>query len=69
MKKIILAATAIVSAAAFTTAARAADVAAPMAYDWSGFYFGVNAGVAWNNSDFENDLNYTGNGIGTAASE
>lgn len=63
MKKIILAATALVSAAALTTAARAADAPAPMAYDWSGFYFGANAGAAWNNSDFENDLKYTGTGI------
>ena len=51
MKKLILAATAIVSAAVLTTAARAADIPAPMAYDWSGFYFGVNAGAAWNNSE------------------
>lgn len=63
MKKIILAATAIVSAAALTTAARAADVPAPMAYDWSGFYFGANAGVAWNNSEVHNDLQYNGEGI------
>jgi outer membrane immunogenic protein len=37
------------------TAARAADIA-PAAYDWSGFYFGLNAGAAWNNSDVENDF-------------
>ena len=39
MKKIILAATAMVSAAAMNTAANAADIA-PAGYDWSGFYFG-----------------------------
>jgi outer membrane immunogenic protein len=59
MKKFILAATAIVSAAALTTTAKSADVV-PAGYDWSGFYFGLNAGVAWNNSELENDLKYTG---------
>ena len=62
MKKIVLAATALVSAAAMTTAANAADIA-PAAYDWSGFYFGLNAGAAFNNSDIENDLRYTGDGV------
>lgn len=57
MKRIILAATALVSAVALTSAARAADVVAPMGYDWSGFYFGVNAGAAWNNTDIDNDIN------------
>lgn len=59
MKKLILAATAIVSAAAFTPAAKAADIA-PAAYDWSGFYFGLNAGVAWNNTEIDNEINYDG---------
>ena len=40
MKRIILAATALVSAAAMSTAANAADMA-PAAYDWSGFYIGL----------------------------
>lgn len=62
MKKIVLAATALVSAAAMTTAANAADIS-PAAYDWSGFYFGLNAGAAFNNSDIENDLRYTGDGV------
>lgn len=62
MKKFILAATAIVSAASLTPVAQAADIA-PAAYDWSGFYFGLNAGAAWNNSDIENDLEYTGPAI------
>lgn len=39
--------------------ASAADVA-PAAYDWSGFYAGVNAGVAWNNSKTENTFDYPG---------
>ena len=55
MKKLILAATAIVSAVALTTTAKAADIA-PAAYDWTGFYFGVNAGVAWNNTEIDNDV-------------
>jgi outer membrane immunogenic protein len=41
------------------TAASAADIA-PAAYDWSGFYFGANAGVAWNNSELESDYEYIG---------
>ena len=61
-KKIVLAATAMVSAAAMTTAASAADIA-PAAYDWSGFYFGLNAGAAFNNSNIDNDLRYTGEGV------
>jgi outer membrane immunogenic protein len=57
VKKIILAATALISATALTTAAQAADfVPAPAAYDWSGFYFGLNAGAAWNNSELDNDI-------------
>lgn len=36
-----------------TTAASAADVAPLREYDWSGFYAGVNAGVAWNNSELQ----------------
>lgn len=67
MKKIILAATALVSAAAMNTAANAADIA-PAAYDWSGFYFGLNAGAAFNSSNLENDLRYTGEGFGQLVS-
>jgi outer membrane immunogenic protein len=62
MKNLFLAATAIVSAVTFTTAARAADIA-PAAYDWSGFYFGLNAGAAWNNSEIDNSFEYTGGDI------
>lgn len=43
------------------TAASAADIA-PAAYDWTGFYLGVNAGAAFNNTDLENSLNYIGAG-------
>jgi opacity protein-like surface antigen len=38
------------------TVASAADIASS-AYDWTGFYFGVNAGVAWNNTEVENEIN------------
>jgi outer membrane immunogenic protein len=59
MKKFFLAATAIVSVAAITATARAADVSAA-AYDWSGFYFGLNAGAALNNSEVNHDFDYVG---------
>ncbi len=62
MKKFLLAASAFVSAAAIAGAASAADLEpapAPM-YDWSGFYFGLNAGVAWNNTEIDSDLTYDG---------
>jgi outer membrane immunogenic protein len=54
MKKFLLASVVIISA---STAAMAADLAAPVpvAYDWSGFYLGLNAGAAWNNSSVEID--------------
>jgi len=55
MKKFLLAGVVIVSA---TTTAMAADLApaAPAAYDWTGFYLGLNAGAAWNNSSVDNDV-------------
>jgi outer membrane immunogenic protein len=37
------------------TAASAADIA-PAAYDWSGFYFGANAGAAWSHATVSNDF-------------
>ena len=68
MKKIILAATALVSAAAMSTAANAADMA-PAAYDWSGFYLGLSAGAAFNNSEVDNNFNYTGPGVGPVTAD
>lgn len=59
MKNFFLAATALVSAAAMTTAARAADES-PAAYDWSGFYLGLNAGAGFNNSKVTHNFDYTG---------
>ncbi len=61
MKKILLAASALASAIAISSAAHAAD-ATVSAYDWTGFYVGANAGVAWNNSDLESG-NFSANGI------
>lgn len=55
MKKILLAGSALVAALSFASAAQAADVSVAPAYDWSGFYVGANAGVAWNNSSLDAD--------------
>ncbi len=49
--------------ACMASAASAADVAAP-AYDWTGPYVGVNAGVAWNNSEIDNTFKYPGRDYG-----
>lgn len=59
MKKLLLAAAAL---SGLTAAAQAADMSVP-AYDWSGFYVGLNAGAGFNNSELENSFNYTGTGI------
>lgn len=59
MKKIILAASAFVSAAALSASANAADMT-PVGYDWSGFYAGLNAGVAWNNSEVDQTAKLAG---------
>jgi outer membrane immunogenic protein len=32
---------------------------APVTYDWTGFYVGANAGIAWNNSSVDNNV-YSG---------
>jgi outer membrane immunogenic protein len=54
MKKFLVAGVIIISA---STATMAADLAPPVpaAYDWTGFYIGLNAGAAWNNSSFDID--------------
>lgn len=46
MKRILMATAALLATAGL---ARAADIEpmAPLAYDWSGFYIGLNAGYAW----------------------
>ena len=66
MRKFFLAA---VSVAALSPVAYAADMApAPTVYDWSGVYIGLNAGVAWSNSEVDGDLDcaYTGSSTGSA---
>lgn len=59
MKKIILAATALASVVALSSTARAADVIVS-GYDWTGFYLGANAGMAWNNTEIDNEIDYNG---------
>jgi outer membrane immunogenic protein len=64
MRKYLLAAASIV---ALSSVANAADMApAPSVYDWSGVYIGLNAGVAWSNSEVDGDLNCSSDGT-TAA--
>lgn len=48
-----------ISLAAITSSAHSADMDSA-GYDWSGFYFGLNAGAAMNDSNIENSFNYTG---------
>lgn len=54
MKKILLSAVALIAMSAAPASAadmarpyKAAPIAAPMMYDWSGFYIGVNGGYGW----------------------
>ena len=66
MKKMLLAGSALFAALTIASAAQAADVA-PAGYDWTGFYLGANAGVAWNNSSVDNNVYIRGdrvNGLG-----
>lgn len=55
MKKIAFTASTMLAAVMLASAANAADVAAPV-YDWTGFYVGANAGIAWNNSSLNQDV-------------
>ena len=57
MKKVLLAGSALIAALSFVSAAQAADMPASPSYNWTGLYFGANAGVSWNNSSVDN--NYT----------
>jgi len=52
MKKFLLSGVVILSA---STVSLAADLVppAPLAYDWTGGYIGLNAGAAWNNSSID----------------
>jgi outer membrane immunogenic protein len=56
MKKFAFAVSTMFAALALAPAAHAADMMAPAVYDWSGFYIGANAGIAWNNSSVDNDF-------------
>jgi outer membrane immunogenic protein len=60
MKKIALTASTMFAAIALASAAQAADMPAPAAYDWTGFYLGANAGIAWNNSSVDNSFDLDG---------
>ena len=53
IKKALLSGAAII---ALTSYANAADIAPAPVMDWTGFYLGVNAGLA--GGDFDYDLNY-----------
>lgn len=69
MKKMLLAGSALFAALSIASAAQAADVAPVSTYDWTGFYLGANAGVAWNNSSVDNDVYLRGsrvNGLGNS---
>lgn len=59
MKTILAVSCAFVGMLAAATSANAAD-AAPAAYDWNGFYAGVNAGLALNSSNIDQDQFYYG---------
>lgn len=61
MKKLLLASCAAASLTCLAPAAMAGDLGlAPSSYDWSGGYVGVNAGAAFNSSEFKSDYEYTG---------
>lgn len=60
MKKIATIASTAFAAVLLASAAQAADVAAPAGYDWTGFYLGANAGIAWNNSSIDDTIYTTG---------
>ena len=56
MKTFAYTASTMFAALALATAAQAADMTAPATYDWTGFYVGANAGIAWNNSSLDQDV-------------
>ena len=60
MKKIAFTVSTAFAALALATAAQAADMTAPATYDWTGFYLGANAGIAWNNSSVDNTFDIEG---------
>ena len=60
MKKFAYTASTMFAALALASAAHAADMSAPATYDWTGFYVGANAGIAWNNSSLDQDVYLAG---------
>ena len=60
MKKFAYTASTMFAALALASAAHAADMSAPATYDWTGFYVGANAGIAWNNSSLDQDVYFGG---------
>ena len=60
MKKFAYTASTMFAALALASAAHAADMSAPATYDWTGFYLGANAGIAWNNSSLDQDVYFAG---------
>lgn len=63
MKNILSNASALAVVLAACSVAQAADVTSPAPYDWSGLYAGVNAGIAWSNTDIEQSHYIRGNRI------
>ena len=62
MNKLLLSGSALLAALSVASSAQAADLAAAPAYDWTGFYLGANAGVAWNQSTVEDRAFYLNTG-------
>jgi outer membrane immunogenic protein len=68
MNRLFLMTATAASVAALATTANAADMApAPSVYDWTGAYIGLNAGIAWGNSEVNGRIGCIDNGIDTIA--
>lgn len=68
MKKILFVASALSAVVGFANLASAADMA-PAGYDWSGVYIGLNAGVAWSNSEVDGRINCSDDGSNFCATD
>ena len=55
MKKYLLAGALVVASSSLALAADIEPAPEPV-YDWTGFYLGLNAGAAWNNSSVDNNF-------------
>jgi outer membrane immunogenic protein len=67
MKKYLLAGSAMIAALSIASAAQAADIAPAPGYDWTGFYLGANAGVAWSNADVNQSVYIDGTRVPNSA--